>query len=160
MVPQAVSVHGLAADAWRRLAVAVLLAEAGLFLYTGFVKLRNPGEFASVLSSHGLVPETLTLPVAWAVIGVELGGSLAALLWLTAGRVQARAAMILAALFGSYAFLLTLQAPPKPTPCGCGVLAVALVESWTWIASRNLALAAVTALLGRSLSVRLAPAPA
>ncbi|GMV72178.1 MAG: hypothetical protein AMXMBFR77_20160 [Phycisphaerales bacterium] len=153
----------LAGETWRRLAVAVLLAEAALFLYTGFVKLINPDGFASVLSSHGLVPDTLTPPAAWAVIGVELGAAIAALLWLMAGRAPARAAMALAALFGLfgvYALLLTLRPPPVPAPCGCGVLASSNVEDWTGIAARNLAFAVFTALLGRPLRGRPALAPA
>mgnify|MGYP005847474651 CR=1 FL=1 len=152
-----------AVAAWRGFSLAVQLAAAVVFLYTGFVKLSNPSEFASVLSSHGLVPNALTMPAAWAVIAIELGGSLVALLWLIADRTPARAAMVLASLFGLfgvYTLLLTLQPPPRPTPCGCGVLASAPVESWTWIAVRNLALAAFTAYLGRSFSPRPALAPA
>ncbi|MCW5775422.1 MAG: hypothetical protein KIS87_03110 [Phycisphaeraceae bacterium] len=153
----------LAGETWRRLAVAVLLAQAALFLYTGFVKLRSPDEFTAILSSHGLVPDTLTPPAAWAVIGVEVGGATAALLWLMAGRTPARAAMVLAALFalfGVYALLLCLRPPPVPTPCGCGVLASSNVEDWTWIAARNLAFAVFTALLWLPLRGRPALAPA
>ncbi len=151
----------LAGEGWRRFAVAVLLAQAALFLYTGFVKLRSPEEFAAILSAHGLVPYTLTLPAA--VIGVELTAAAAALLWLMAGRTPARAAMVLAALFalfGVYALLLTLRPPPVPTPCGCGVLASSNVEDWTWIAARNLAFAVFTAFLGLPLRGRPALAPA
>lgn len=37
---------------------------AGIFLYTGYIKIRSPLQFAAVLSGYQLFPDALILPVA------------------------------------------------------------------------------------------------
>jgi len=37
---------------------------AGIFLYTGYIKIRSPLQFAAVLSGYQLFPDSLILPMA------------------------------------------------------------------------------------------------
>jgi len=37
---------------------------AGIFLYTGYIKLRSPLQFAAVLAGYQLFPDALILPMA------------------------------------------------------------------------------------------------
>jgi putative oxidoreductase len=46
---------------------------AGIFLYTGYIKLRSPLQFAAVLAGYQLFPDTLILPMADYFPWVEIG---------------------------------------------------------------------------------------
>lgn len=124
-------------------ALAVTAIGAWLVL-VALHKLQSPHAFAQTLADHGAIPGDLTTPAAWLVMLAELlAGVLALLLGIVSERWRA-AALVLAPIllvFTLYAAYLTKHPPTHPSPCGCG-LSRAVVEDWSPVLWRNLALLA------------------
>ena len=58
----------------------IIFVYAGLFLYSGFSKLLDPESFASVIDAFGIVPESMTLPIAIGLPVLEVAAALGLLL--------------------------------------------------------------------------------
>ncbi len=66
---------------------------AGIFVYSGTVKLVDPSRFAEIISGFGLLPDPLVFPVALALPAVELLAGIG-LLFALRGSLAAIAAML------------------------------------------------------------------
>ncbi|MDX2017052.1 MAG: hypothetical protein SFY95_05340, partial [Planctomycetota bacterium] len=134
----------------RWLARGLVVSTALVLLFSGLMKLFEPGEFAAALASHNLFPRAWVatpgasdLPspawATWTIASAELGAGLGALLFALGGRWRSATLpmlVMLAALAG-YAIALAVRPPGAgPVLCGCP-LAPAVVEDWTPLALRN-----------------------
>lgn len=92
------------------------LALAGIFLYTGYIKIQSPLQFASAIAGYKLVPEAMVFPLATYFPWVEV--ALGALL-LSGWKIR-YVALGAAFLLASFTVLLTITyLRGIDADCGC-----------------------------------------
>lgn len=127
-------------------ALRVVLFFGAAFLAIGaWVKIDDIRVFASTIASHRAVSEDAAPLMAWLIVSVELLAAVVIIHDVIIKSWIRRGSALLAVLFtvfALYAMYLTINPPPVPQPCGCG-LSRRPVESWLPLCLRNAVLACV-----------------
>lgn len=126
-----------------RLAV---LAVGLVVLVAGFAKAQDVGWFVGVLEEHQRLPAPLVGPAAIAVCAAEIAIGVLAVRGVLARSSRLPGVMLgmLFLAFTLYSAWMSIDPPPGPVSCGCGV-SRAGAESWTMLTVRNGVIAAACA---------------
>ncbi len=148
-------------NAWRA-SIAVTVARSILVLLiatwlivAGIGKLADLDGFAEALRAHGLIAGPLIQVVSFVLPFVEVLIGAGVVWGLASGSPVRRLVPPLVAVFLAfvlYAAWLSINPPPRPAPCGCGISAVP-VENWWPIVIRNTGVIVLLVLCAASSSI-------
>jgi hypothetical protein len=124
----------------------IALAAAVYLILTGPAKFMSHESFEFVLASHELLPKWLVPAFSILVPSIEvlLGATTAyvTLAHVFSPRMVLVALGCLALSFAVYTGILCIFPPPKPVPCGCGILSGHQpVSDWIPLTARNMCVA-------------------
>ncbi|HYK90966.1 MAG TPA: MauE/DoxX family redox-associated membrane protein [Acidobacteriota bacterium] len=104
------------ANIFRMLHWACRVILAGIFLYSGYVKLQSPLQFAAAITGYKLVPDSLVFPLATYLPWLEIA---LGVLLLSGWKVRYVALGASALLLGFIAILTTTYLRGIDADCGC-----------------------------------------
>ena len=130
------------------LVLAVSLAMAGIFIYAGIDKIRDPLQFADSIAAFGILPAVFISLMALALPPFEIACGLL-LLWSPTRRVGALAIVLISVVF--FSALLSALVRGLTLDCGCfGVGAPSRPRMWLELALNVLFLLGALSVYRRS----------